>query len=257
MRGRHVSLASTLALLLAGATAASAGTPLDPTGEVTGFVPPVRNFAKCERFTNKRAALATICIMQCHKKAVALAYRSLAFDEEACESTCHDKYQQNVDLLKPGSCPPCLDSQHRTDLYPIYENMAEQIAGLTYCDAGTPIGSDDPGNVPTLDNVLKCEQQVNLNAAKVIKCIKLVCHRKLADSLANRDQSFNEPDCRRNDAIKSCLAHYQLANQKLVGCPACLDEPAELQAVFDQLEGELDDDNGLTYCASPSGAFVD
>src|SRR5262245_45018885 len=259
MRGRHVSLGSTFALLLAaGATAASAGTPLDPTGEVTGFVPPVRNFAKCERWVSKRATLAATCIMQCHKKAVALAYRSLAFDEEGCEATCQQKYQEHIDAsaLKPGQCPPCLDEQHRTDLYPIYENMAEQIAGLTYCDAGTPIGSDDAGNVPTLTNVLKCEQQVNLNAAKIIKCTKLVCHRKLADSLANRDQSFNEPDCRRDDAVKSCLAHYQLANQKLIGCPACLDEPAELQAVFDQLEGELDDTNGLTYCASPSGAFV-
>lgn len=257
MRGRHVSLGLTLALLLAGATAASAGTPLDPTGEVTGFVPPVRNFAKCERWISKRATLAAMCIMGCHKKAVALAYRSLAFDEESCESDCQDKFQQHVDVLKPGQCPPCLDEAHRTALYPIFEGMAEQIAGLAYCDAGTPIGSDDFGNVPTLDNVLKCEQQVNLNAIKVVKCISLVCHRKLADSLANRDHSFNEPDCRRDDAVKSCLAHYQLANQKLIGCPACLDEPAELQAVFDQLEGTLDDNNGLSYCSSPSGAFVD
>src|SRR5262249_185809 len=156
-----------------------------------------------------------MCIMECHKKAVALAYRSLVFDEEACESDCHDKYQLHVDVLKPGACPPCLDEAQRTALYPIYESMAEQIAALTSCDAGTPIGSDAPGNVPTLDNVLKCEQQVNLNALKVVKCITLICHRKLADSLANRDHSFNEPDCRRNDAVKSCLAHYKQANEKL------------------------------------------
>ena len=257
MHGRHARLGYTLAMLLVGATAASAGTPLDPTGVVTGFVPPVRNFAKCERWTSKRAALASMCIMGCHKKAVALAYRSLAFDEEACEADCQGKYQQHVDVLKPGDCPPCLDEPHRTALYPIYENMAEQISGLTYCDAGTPFGSDDVGNVPTLVNVLKCEQQVNLNAIKVVKCIKLKCHRKLADSLANRDASFNEPDCRRDDTLNSCLAHYQQSNQQLIGCPACLDQPAELQAVFDQLEGELDSTNGLTYCASPSGAFVD
>src|SRR5262249_27697195 len=96
MHGRHVRLGYTLAMLLVGATAASAGTLLDPTGEVTGFVPPVRNFAKCERWTSKRAALAAMCIMGCHKKAVALAYRSLAFDEEACEADCQGKYQQHV-----------------------------------------------------------------------------------------------------------------------------------------------------------------
>lgn len=257
MLGRHVRLGSILALLLVTTPAAFAGTRLDPTGEVTGFVPPVRNFAKCERWTSKRAALGAMCILQCHKKAVALAYRSLAFDVNACETTCHEKYQQHVDVLKPGNCPPCLDEAHRTSLYPVFSDIAEQITGRTYCDAGAPIGAGHPGSVPTLVNVLKCEQQVHLNAIKVVKCIKLVCHRKLADSLANRDQSFNEPDCRRGDALKSCLAHYRKANSKLIGCPSCLDEDAEHQAIFDQLEDRLDSTNGLSYCASPSGAFVD
>ena len=243
-------------LLLAAATA-FAGTPLDPTGEVTGFVPPVRNFAKCERWTSKRAGLAAMCIMKCHKNAVALAYRNLQFDEEACETECHDKYQQHVDILKPGVCPPCLDETHRTALYPVYEGLAEQVAGLSYCDAGAPIDADDPGFVPTLDNVLACEQQIALNAIKVVKCIKLVCHRKLADSLANRDQSFNEPDCRRTDVLNSCLARFKAANEKLIGCPICIDEETERQAVFDLLESELDASNGLAYCASPGGAFLE
>lgn len=261
MHGRHARLGSTLALLLVGAMTVSAGTPLDPTGEVTGFVPPVRNFAKCERWVSKRAALATVCIMTCHKKAVALAYRNLAFDEEACETVCQDKYQQHVDVLQPGQCPPCLAEANRTALYPLYENLAEQVGGLAYCDAGSgtpvPIGPDDPGVIPDLDNVLKCEQQVNLNAIKVLKCIKLVCHRKLADTLANGDHSFNEAACRRTDGINSCLARYQQASTKLIGCPSCLDEAAEQEAVFDQIEAMLDATNGLTYCASPGGAFLD
>jgi hypothetical protein len=258
MRARHVKLiGSALAIVFAGAMAASAGTPLDPTGEVTGFVPPVRNFAKCERWVSKRAGLAGMCILQCHKKKVALAYRNLEFDVDACETVCRDKYQQHVDILKPGLCPPCLDEAHRTALYSPYKSVAEQVTGLFYCDAGAPIGSGHPGFVPTLDNVIACEQKIGLNAIKVIKCIKLVCHRKLADSLANRDASFNEEDCRRTDAVNSCLARYTTANQSLKGCPACIDDASERQAVFDLIEGVLDSANGLSYCASPSGAFLD
>ncbi|MFN8543236.1 MAG: hypothetical protein U0807_03405 [Candidatus Binatia bacterium] len=252
------TLLGSILISLALAGASHAGTPLDPTGELSGFVPPNKYFAKCERWVNKRARIATMCVMQCHKKAVASAYRNLVFDEEGCEDVCRTKYEEQVARLKPGTCPPCLDLPARNAQYAFYENLAEQMAGVYYCDpGGAPIGSDDSGYVPTLVNVLNCEQRIGLNAMKLVKCIKDKCHRKLADSLFSRTGTFNEPDCSETDPVNSCLARFETDNLSLVDCPSCIDATSEQRQVFDQIEAQLDSLNGQIYCASAGGAFVD
>ena len=52
---------------------------------------------------------------------------------------------------------------------------------------------------------------------------------------------------------KSCIEKFTAGAAKFTGCPSCLN----VTMLTTTIESVLDAGNALTYCASPSGAFVE
>ena len=124
--------------------------------------------------------------------------------------------------------------------------------------AGTPFGGDDGGFLPpggSKGAVGKCETAISKSASKAVACI-FKCHdSRAAGKLAN---DTAEDACESANDGKSCLAKYFSATTKSIGkggCPACL--AGNVATIATTAETVLDASNGLVYCASPSGAFVD
>ena len=226
-------------------------------GDDGGFVTSNKGFAKCENSVAKSLGKAAACILGCHKKR---AKGSLADDtaEDNCENNlpaaadCKGKYDAvtgNSSNIN-ASCPPCLDSTTRANLFDTVEGLIDGNNDKIYCAGTTPWGGDDTGVLPPDKDSTKCETGVGKAAAKAIACI-VKCHKarqsgKLADDTA-------EDDCEKGSAPKSCLSKYNKATGKLT-CDPCLDKAG----LFDFVESSVDALNGSVYCSqSPSGAFLD
>jgi len=102
--------------------------------------------------------------------------------------------------------------------------------------------------VPATKDMQKCEDGIAKSAAKLIGAI-IKCHVKAADS-GMKGKPFNEEACEQ-----IAKGQYDLKTFTIPGCPPCLDVAGQ-GGLRDLTETLLDGNNGGTYCASPSGAFL-
>ena len=224
-------------------------------GDDGGFVTSNKGFAKCENSVAKSLGKAAACILGCHKKR---AKGSLADDtaEDNCENNlpaaadCKGKYDAvtgNSSNIN-ASCPPCLDSTTRANLFDTVEGLIDSNNDKIYCTGSTAWGGDDTGVLPADKATAKCETAVGKAAAKAIACI-IKCHKgrqsgKFADDTA-------EDNCESGPDPKSCKSKYDNAVATPKGCPC---DPN----FFAFIESNVDTVNGSVYCSqSPSGAFLD
>ena len=117
--------------------------------------------------------------------------------------------------------------------------------------AGTPFGGDDTGFIPPAANA-KCEAGAAKAAGKLVACI-MKCHASRASGKLADDTA--EDSCEKTLAGKSCTAKFAASIAKLSGCPSCINGTS-MAGVAAFAESILDASNGMVYCASPSGAFV-
>ena len=136
-------------------------------GDDGGFVTSNKGFAKCENSVAKSLGKAAACILGCHKKR---AKGSLADDsaEDNCENNlpaaadCKGKYNAvtgNSSNIN-ASCPPCLDSTTRANLFDTVESLIDGNNDKIYCAGTTPWGGDDTGVLPPDKATAKCETAV-------------------------------------------------------------------------------------------------
>jgi hypothetical protein len=121
--------------------------------------------------------------------------------------------------------------------------------------ANPPFGGDDTGFVPPpKSDVAKCETKASKAAAKLVACI-FKCHDSRASGKLADDTA--EDACEKGLTGKkpSCAAAFANSIAKLKGCPPCINGSA-MASLASAAEAILDADNGMVYCASPSGAFV-
>jgi hypothetical protein len=128
-----------------------------------------------------------------------------------------------------------------------------------YALAGTPFGGDDTGYIPPgspKSDFAKCEKKFSTKVRAAIDCI-VKCHQDRANLKTTDDAG--EDNCETGDPKKSCKVKYQKAVSKLIGtgCPPCLNSAPAANALFDTAETVLDSTNGMVFCASSSGAFID
>ena len=252
----------TLAIALLGMLAGSAvaGTPFG--GDDTGFIPPTKNVAKCESSVARSHAKAVACILGCHRKRAtgALADETA---EDTCEKTgparssCKGKYDVatgNASKIN-ALCPPCLDPTTRGDFFGAIEGALDALNSNVYCAGTTQWGGEDTGFIPPDKATTKCENTVGKAVAKAALCVT-GCHvarasKKLADDTA-------EDDCEKGTSKSSCKSKYSRATGTKLDatCPSCLG-PSARANLFGTVEGLLDADNRIEYCASPSGAFLE
>jgi hypothetical protein len=210
-------------------------------GKTTGCVPLEKNVTRCEL---KVATLTTNLqksIVQCHR---ARAGGRLVDDveEEACESAALAKLDDKAAKLKGCvSCTAANLSAIKTGL----TSFLDTVNGQIYCAGTVPLGGDDSGFVPPDSTLASCEDRLARATAVLLTDIGK-CRQKMVKFAFDDDP-----------AAKACEAKADAKLDKigstLAGCPPCADLAALKTAAHDYLDPE----NGLVYCASPSGAFVD
>ena len=236
-----------------GAGPVSAQIPLDPTGQLAGFIPPSQGMMACARFVNKRVWVYPLnCALMCTIKGAATMTKNLSFDFTACEETgpfaCKAGYDAALGRLDQGLCQSCLDQPAQQALYPEYRDVVSSAKALTYCDASNSVPFPDGiGSVSLNKDINKCQDKTMRAVIKATKCLNLKCHPKTAEALF-WGKPVNNAACEDQDAVHSCKARFQASSQKIVGCPPCLDATARM-AIFDTVQQALDTQNGDIYCA--------
>jgi hypothetical protein len=226
---------------------ALAGTRLGDSDD-TGFVPPDKATLKCEVGVSKAAAKYGAAIIACHNKAATAGLKTqTSADDTACESAALAKY--NTAVGKLTGCPACLDPGA------IAANAKSQLDtaanALFFCDntSGIPLSDgDDNGFVPASKTTAKCQEGVAKAVGKLEGAI-VACHGKSAGAQL-KQKPFDEEGCEATAEGK-----FNTAVTKLSGCPSCLS--SVLPTLAGLVEAGVDAASGPTYCASPSGAFVD
>jgi hypothetical protein len=132
------------------------------------------------------------------------------------------------------------------------------VVAAGYALAGTPFGGEDTGYVPPgspKSDFAKCAVKVSTNVRKAVDCI-IKCHQDRGNLKTTDDAG--EDNCEGGDPKKSCFAKYLKTRDSILKkpCPTCLDSGSQ-DALFNTAETLLDSTNGMVYCASPSGAFID
>ena len=251
-------------LLGAGVTVAIAGTPFG--GDDAGTIPSGKATLKCESSISKAVGTAVGCIGTC-----TLSRSSGKFPddttEDNCEKTlagksCLEKFAAAAAKAQTGD--PSMTGCGCVDvatLKTVIEADLDSMNNAVYCDttSGTPFGGDDTGDLPVAKSLTaKCEDGVNKLVGKAVACV-IKCHisrasGKLADDTA-------EDACEKNNAGKSCLEKFTAGVTKAQskdtsgGCNCIINSgPSSLATT---IESVLDSGNGLTWCGSPSGAFVE
>jgi len=242
-------------ILLTATVVANAGQPF--YGDATGFIPPTVPTRKCEATIGKAAGKAAACIGKC---TAARADGKLADDtaEDACEKnnagkSCLELFAAAATKAQEkDSGPSGCGCVNISNLSTIIEADLDSMNSAVYCDttSGTPFGGDDTGDIPVAGSpVAMCEDTVNKLVGKAIACV-IKCH---AAQASRKLDQYTEDTCEKFNAGKACFDKFQAGVAKLTGCPPCINATT----LFGTIETTLDAGNGLTYCASPSGAFVE
>jgi hypothetical protein len=162
-----VTLFAAISFTAAGAGLVAAQTPLDPTGQLAGYVPPTQGALSCTRYMNKRVTMMPVrCGLKCATEFASAVSRGLSFDNDYCDNTwyfsCQRQYDRALEKLDQGTCMNCLDATARAGLYATYRAAVNTAKDQIYCD-------NDPANTPFYDghgfvsqqrDVVKCQNGV-------------------------------------------------------------------------------------------------
>jgi hypothetical protein len=111
----------------------SSGTPIDPSGDDAGFVPPSSDGLKCSDGVGKDLAKLWGAIAKCSTKAADAAFKGKSFDEATCRSTATGKYDAAAaKLIGKGSCPACLDAGAQSALRDALLTQLDAIDGQVF-----------------------------------------------------------------------------------------------------------------------------
>lgn len=199
-----------------------------PDDDDTGIVPANALASKCEQKIAKGGAKLIKALLKCHTAQVAALAKSESFDEEGCEATAIDGFLAKSDTSECACADPSAVAATTATL--LDANNA-----LIYCDpAGTPIGGDDSGRVPSTAAIRKCEDKIAKQAAKLAKAWAK-CHIAFAKCKVPMDESLCE-----ERAIQKFLDKVSA----LQGCGGCEDVPN----LVGTIETLLDGGNIAVFC---------
>lgn len=258
-RPRILALSTGL-VLAAGVTVVLAGTPFG--GDDTGTIPSGKTTLKCESSIAKAVGKAVGCIGKC---TASRSSGKFADDttEDNCEKnnagkSCLEKFAASVAKAQSGDTTGGCNCIDAATVAGAIEGNLDGMNNTVYCDttSGTPFGGDDTGDLPVAKSATaKCEDGVNKLVGKAVACI-IKCHGSRASGKLADDTA--EDACEKNNAGKSCLEKFTAGVTKAQskdtsgGCN-CISGAG----LAGTIESVLDASNVLTWCASPSGAFVE
>src|SRR5262245_11055222 len=129
----------------------ASGTPIDPSGDDPGFVPPSSDGLKCSDGVGKDLAKLWGAIVKCSTKAADSVFKGKAFDEPTCRTAASDKYDAAAaKLIEKGGCPACLDAGGQTALRDALLGQLDTIDGQIFvCPASTTTSTTTTTTGPT------------------------------------------------------------------------------------------------------------
>ena len=264
MRYQRVAALSAGVALAAGVAVAIAGTPFG--GDDTGTVPDPSHKAtlKCEQSIDKAVGKAVGCIGKC---TASRASGKLADDtaEDNCEKNnagkgCTELFKAaaaKAQTKDPSGGCNCVNAG---TIATLTEAVLDGQNNTVYCDptSGTPFGGDDTGFIPVPKSpTAACEAAVAKAVSKAVGCV-IKCHASRASGKFADDAAEDACEKASVPAGKSCLEKFQAGVTKAQskdtsgGC-GCINGAT----LAGTIETTLDTGNGLSWCGSPSGAFVE
>jgi hypothetical protein len=207
----------------------------DDTGRIPSDAPkgPITT---CEVRAAQSASKLVASILECH---AGEASGKVVGDgaENGCEAAAIAKFTANP----PSGCPTCLNVAALTAAV---ENIVDAQNAMVYCSStGTPFGGDDSGNIPSdapTGPVTKCQNGVAKAVGNLVGAIAK-CTTAVVQGQATDDQACDAAALKKFGATKTA------------GCDACTNLPT----IGSVVEIMVNNTNGLVYCGSPSGAFLD
>ena len=241
-RFRIVALSTGVAFA-ASIAVAIAGTPFG--GDDSGTIPsdaPKGQVTKCESGVAKAAAKLVGSIFKCHAGRTTGKFADDTA-ENACESTALTKFG----ATKTAGCRGCTDLGL---LGTVLEGMVDTNNDAIYCElTGTPFGGDDssgfiPPDAPKGAET-KCSNRVGKAIGKLVRSITK-CHIGRARGKFTDDTAENGCET---------TAENKVLALKTAACDPCLGNLVLQVAIY--FEGQVDGaPNGLIWCGSPSGTFL-
>lgn len=230
-----------------------------------GFLTLDKDESKCEQKIAGLVATLEKTINKCHQKQADYAFKLRFFDEEACEAVAIQKFLLKAD---PTQCP-CVAP---AGLATLWETVMDAGNGLVYCEGWDAMSGscspttridpsgDDTGCIPSTKDVLRCQTKVSKCVDRLVRdWIK--CHQKLAKDFQRTcgAPTFIEEECEEGPmGGRAAIERFNLCVAKSgVGtiCPAC--NTATVPDILAVADAQLDGGNGLVFCESASGAFVE
>jgi len=255
---RIVALGTGLALA-AGIAVAVAGTPFG--GDDTGTISSNKDTLKCEESIGKAVGKAVGCIGKC---TASEASGKLADDtaEDACEKnnagkSCLEKFAASAAKAQSKDTSGGCNCVNVATVSAAIEGNLDGMNNTVYCDStsGTQFGGDDTGFIPVPKSpTAACEASIAKAVSKAVACV-IKCHASRASGKLADDTA--EDACEKNNAGKSCLEKFTASVTKAqTKDTSGLCNCANGTTLANTIEAVLDGSNSLTYCASPSGAFL-
>jgi hypothetical protein len=271
----------------AGQCVYAGGCPM-PFGDDGGNTTCNKSAEGCEAAIGKGVGKAVGAVIKCHIKQAQAAFKNASkptsFDEETCENTAINAFVTAANAAKAkdatGACN-CVDVNAIAGLI---GGVLDQLNYLTACEGlvtptpapsvcqapavsvttGSPGDTDDTGCVDPTDKAGSAAAQgagkcVAKMVATWIKCHGTFAKNVLKNKVDPADPNNTDEICEGdgdNSNPKGAVEAFNACLQKLQakGLPPCVmnNVPNILAATKTNLDGA----NGLLYCASPSGAFV-
>jgi len=171
--------------------------------------------------------------------------------------SCLEKFAASVTKAKAKDTSGGCNCVNGGAVSNIIESVLDGMNNTVYCDAtsGTPFGGDDTGFIPVPKSpTAACEASVAKAVSTAVGCV-IKCHASRASGKLADDTA--EDACEKNNLGKSCLEKFTASVTKAQakdtsGLYSCINGTT----LASTIENQLDINSALTYCASPSGAFL-
>ena len=207
-------------------------------GDDTGWLPPVGSAVnKCETNIGKQASKLVDKIGKCHAGRIAGKLADPTA-EDACTAALTTKFTTKV---KTVGCDACTNL---TLIAGVWDNVTDSAIGAILCGAGTPMGGDDAGNIPAAPAAAKCAIGV-VKAVGKLNGALAKCHISRATGKIASEAG--------EDVCEAAALSKFTTKTKTTGCDPCVN----LGTLALMSEFQIDQGNSLTYCQSPSSAFVE
>lgn len=263
-----MTVSGSVVLTMAGV--ALAGLLPDPPFTTGGFNPPSATVLKQEQGVGKVISKYVGARTKCDQKAIASLQKAYAAADvpgilaaqvgwTACVATSNTKYLADSAKLVLVGTPLCLNQAGIDGIKNSLDATLPALGILVYCDATFGIDGTTGLAVPATATIGKAEIAVAKAASKAGLAAGK-CYTKAATTVNKNLGVLPAADLTKfNDCLAKASSGGLAAIAKLVlggTLPVCLPGPLgdALIAASVGLGGDYNDE---TYCASPSGAFID